>query len=76
MEGPEQRRARPALGSERTHLDVCGKWTVKSEKGRGTTRVEVTAMVQAKDNGDWAQGEVGVGLAVEVGRWEVRGLTW
>lgn len=72
MAGLEQRKASSDRGSERTHLGVWGEWTVRGEKGRGTTREEVTAMVQTKDDGNRAQG-----VAMEVGRWEeVCGLTF
>lgn len=42
---------------------MSGEWTVKAEEGEGTTREGGTAMVQAKDDGDWAQG-----VAKQVGR--------
>lgn len=72
MAGLEQKKASSDRGSERTHLGVRGEWTIRGEKGRGTTREEATATVQTKDDGDRAHGG-----AMEVGRWEeVRGLTF
>lgn len=46
------------LGSERTSGCVW-KMDCQGQRAKGTTTDEVTAMVQAKDDDDWAQGVAG-----------------